>query len=184
VSAVDPELARRTAELRASFDNAFGLPPAETATASIGLLAIRVGAERYAIRMTELSDVQGARRVVPLPGARPEMLGLAGLRGRLVPVYSLAALLGHAVTQAWIWLAICGTEHPIGLTFDELEGYVQASPADLCPASEVEGSRSYVRELLRKDGAVTMVVSAASIVTMLRGVIGNSTEGSAHEAGA
>jgi purine-binding chemotaxis protein CheW len=183
VTAVDPELARRTAELRAGFDNAFALPPAETTTASIGLLAIRVGAEGYAIRMTELSDVQGARRVVPLPGARPEMLGLAGIRGRLVPVYSLAALLGHAVTQAWTWLAICGAEHPIGLTFDELEGYVQASPADLCPAAEVEGSRSYVRELLRKGDAVTMVVSAASIVTMLRGVIGSSSEGSAHKAG-
>jgi chemotaxis signal transduction protein len=177
VSAVDPELARRLVELRASFDNAFALPSETTAAASIGLLAIGVGTAGYAIRMTELSDVQVARKVVPLPGARPEMLGLAGIRGRLVPVYSLAALLGQAVTQAWTWLAICGTEQPIGLTFDKLDGYVQAAPADLLPAAGGEGSRSHVRELLRKDGAVAMVVSAASIVAMLRGAIGGMAEG-------
>jgi chemotaxis signal transduction protein len=182
VSAVDPELARRIAELRASFDNAFALPPETTAITSIGLLAIGVGTAGYAIRMTELSDVQAARKVVPLPGARPEMLGLAGIRGRLVPVYSLAALLGQAVTRAWTWLAICGTEQPIGLTFDELEGYVQASPADLVPAAGVEGSRSHVRELLRKDGRVAMVVSAASIVAMLRNASGSATDGGAREA--
>jgi chemotaxis signal transduction protein len=184
VSALDPELARRIAELRAGFDGAFALPPATTGADSIGLLAIGVGAAEFAIRMTELSDVQGARKVVPLPGARPEMLGLAGIRGRLVPVYSLAALLGHAVTQPWTWLAICGTERPIGLTFDELKGYVHASPADLVPAAAGEGSRNHVRELLRKDGAVAMVVSAASIVAMLRGAVGGSTGASALEANA
>lgn len=174
MSAVDPEFASRVAELRASFDAAFALAPPEASAASIGLLAIRVGKDGYAIRMTDLSDVQAARRVVPLPGGRSELIGLAGIRGRLVPVYSLAALLGQAETQAWTWLAICGTEQPIGLTFDELEGYLQASPADLYAAAESERSRGHVREVLRKDGTTTMVVSADSIVGMLRGAIDSS----------
>lgn len=177
MSGIDPEFARRIVELRASFDNEFALPPVETKAASIGLLAIRVGAERYAMRTTELSEVKDATRVVPLPGARPEMLGLGGIRGRLVPVYSLAALLGHTVTQVWNWLAICGTEQPIGLTFDDLEGYVQASPADLCPAAGVDGSRNHVRELLRREGTATMIVSAASIVAMLRNDADGSNSG-------
>jgi chemotaxis signal transduction protein len=177
VSAMDPEIARRIAEIRASFDNAFALPPSEATAASIGLLAIRVGSDGYAIRMTELSDVQGVRKVVPLPGARPEMIGLAGIRGRLVPVYSLAALLGQATPASWTWLAICGTEQPLGLTFDDLEGYVSASPGDLVPAAEVERSGGHIRELLRKDGATTMVVSTTSIVAMLRGAIDSSKEG-------
>ncbi len=171
---VTDEFARRVAEARASFDAAFASSPEEAGAASIGLLAIRVGKDGYAIRMTDLSDVHAARKVVPLPGTRPELLGLAGIRGRLVPVYSLAALLGQAETQAWTWVAICGTEQPIGLTFDALDGYLEASPADLVAARESERSQGHVREVLRKDGATTMVVSAHSIVAMLHGAIDSS----------
>jgi chemotaxis signal transduction protein len=177
VNGVDGEFARRLVELRESFDKTFALPPPATAVDTIGLLAIRVGGGAYAVRVDELADVQGACKVVPLPGGRPELLGLAGIRGRLVPVYSLAALLGLGKTASWTWLAICGSQQPLGLTFDDLEGYIQASPADLYPAAEIERSRGHVREVLRKDGTTRSVVSASSIVAILREADHNSTKG-------
>jgi purine-binding chemotaxis protein CheW len=177
MSVVDPEFARRVSDLRESFDKTFALPPPSADRETVGLLAIRAGSGSYAIRVEQLSDVHGKCKVVPLPGAHPDMLGLAGIRGRLVPVYSLAALLGFGKTTSWTWLAICGSDRPLGLTFDDLEGYVQASPADLYPAAEFERSRGHVREVLRKDGATRSVVSASSIVTMLRGAVNGSKRG-------
>jgi purine-binding chemotaxis protein CheW len=163
----DLDFEARLTELRDGFDAAFARPATLTSsTASIGLLAIRVGGEAYAIRIDELADVQKRCPVAKLPGAHPGQLGIAGVRGRLVPVYSLAALLGRGDSGAWSWLAICGTERPLGLAFDELEGYVQSAPTDLVAASDAQRARGYVREVHRADTA-RMVVCTSSIVGML-----------------
>jgi len=167
VSAVNQEFTRRLSELRESFDKSFALPTSTTSHTFVGMLAIRVGRNQYAMRIDELADVQGACKVVPLPGARSEMIGLAGIRGRLVAVYSLAALLGHGDAEGWNWLAICGTGKALGLAFGDLEGYVQAPQADLYPAAEVDGARAHVSEVLRSENVTRIVVSTSSIIAML-----------------
>jgi chemotaxis signal transduction protein len=177
VTAVEAELAQRLAELRQGFDRGFAAPPATATAATVGLLAIRIAAGSHAIRMGEISEVQPAPRLVTLPGARPEMMGLAGIRGRLVPVYNLAALLGHDEPGTKNWVAVCGMDEPLGIGFDELEGYIQVLPTDLYPAAEVERSRGQVREVLHRDGASRMVVSVSSIVSTLRLRDRSSTRG-------
>jgi chemotaxis signal transduction protein len=177
VSSVDAELTHRLAELRGNFDREFALPPRSTSVQTIGFLAIRLGAEPYAIRTAELIEVQVAPKLVALPGARREMVGLAGIRGRLVPVYDLAALVSHDEPEAKSWLAICGTDQPLGLTFDEVLGYIQAAPGDLYPTAEGERSGGHVPEVLRQDGATRMVVSISSIFATLRRGADNSTRG-------
>jgi chemotaxis signal transduction protein len=172
----DSEFARKLAELRDSFDRAFAAPPAKAQDTLVGFLAIRVSGGAYAVRADELADVQASCKVVPLPGGHPDMLGISGVRGRLVPVYSLASLLGLATNKSSGWLAICKSGVALGLTFDDLEGYVQASPADVYPI-ELERSRGHVREVLRQAGATRSVVSVSSIVTMLRGALHNNRQG-------
>jgi chemotaxis signal transduction protein len=168
VSAGNQEFAERLNELRESFDRSFALPRADTSRSFVGMVAIRVSKGQYALRIDELADVQSACKVVPLPRARSEMIGLAGIRGRLVAVYSLAALLGHGDTKGWNWLAICNSGQSLALAFDDLEGYLQAPKADLYPAAEVDGTRAHVGEVLRSDNVTRIVVSTSSIIAMLR----------------
>jgi len=169
VSAANQEFARRLNELRESFDRSFALPVSSASDAFVGMLAIRVGRGQYAIRIADLADVQGACKAVSLPGARREMIGLAGIRGRLVAVYSLAALLGHGDTKAWNWLAMCSSPgQSLALAFDDLEGYVQASKADLYTTAQVDGTRAHVSEVLRSGNVTRLVVSTSSIIAMLR----------------
>ncbi|MGH7440963.1 MAG: chemotaxis protein CheW [Polyangiaceae bacterium] len=168
MSEVSSDLSRRLADLRSGFDAAFARPSAEAAKDSVGLLLLRLGTERYALRVTELSDVVAACKVVPLPGSRPELLGIAGVRGRFVPVYSLASLVGGPSSPSWSWIAICGSEEALGLTFDTLEAYVQVAPADLVAATSGDGSGGHVREVLRKDGTLAAVISTASIVGSIK----------------
>ncbi len=55
---------------------------------------LRVGAERYALAVEHVLEVTPFSPPTPLPGARPDLLGLVALRGRVLPVYEPAGLLG------------------------------------------------------------------------------------------
>ena len=180
MSSAELELSSRLIEIRRAFDESFARPPTTAATSAVGLIAVRVAAHPYAFRIDDLADVHQRCKVVPVPGAHPNLLGIAGIRGRMVPVYSLAALLGYDRRDEWRWLALCRSKHDLGLTFDELEYYLQASPRELFPraAGEDQGSDGYVRDVLRQDGATRQVIHTTSIIAALRDAAGHSAKGS------
>ena len=176
MNSVETEFLRKLAELRQGFDRSFAAPPSSAEDAPVGFLAIRVSGAAFAIRVEELVDVHPKCKVVPLPGGHKDMLGIAGIRGHLVSVYSLGSLLGLGKSANFAWLATCKSDLSLALTFDELDGYVQASTTDLYPV-EIERSRGHVREVLRHAGGTRSVVSAPSIITMLHETANTSKQG-------
>ncbi|HUB07209.1 MAG TPA: chemotaxis protein CheW [Myxococcales bacterium] len=112
------------AALRAAFDRSFAEAPAPAGPATEDLLAISIEGQPYALRLSELAGLFADRRVSPLPSPVPELLGLAGLRGRLLPVYDLRRMLGHSPTRDCRWLVVAAAA-PVALAFDELEGHVR-----------------------------------------------------------
>ena len=57
-------------------------------------LEFEVNSERYAVALKELSGVLRLQSLTPVAGAHPTLQGLTNMRGEVVPVYSLCALLG------------------------------------------------------------------------------------------
>jgi chemotaxis signal transduction protein len=55
---------------------------------------LRLAAEAYAIPVEHVVEVAAIGRVAAIPGARPEVLGVRNLRGRILPVVDLARILG------------------------------------------------------------------------------------------
>jgi chemotaxis signal transduction protein len=55
---------------------------------------VRAGGERYALAVTDVTEVGELGEVTPVPGSAPEVLGLHNLRGQVVPVVDLAAMMG------------------------------------------------------------------------------------------
>lgn len=128
-------------ELRASFDGAFARP-AEDARAGRGLLvAVRVSGEPFALRPHELTSLVRAPSIVPLPGTARGRVGLASVRGALVPVYALAPFLGLP-PEPVRWLAVCAASasgsgvaaSSVALGFAELEGSLEAGPSSMASA--------------------------------------------------
>jgi chemotaxis signal transduction protein len=53
---------------------------------------VRVGGEDYALRVDGVLEIGELGEVSPIPGARPEVLGVRNLRGQVIPVFDLATL--------------------------------------------------------------------------------------------
>jgi chemotaxis signal transduction protein len=160
MSAEDPafDAAR---EMRRTFDETFRRAP-EPAAAAEPLLAIRAGGEALAIRLDETRGFAKIPFVLPLPPGPPERLGLCGLRGQLLPVLDLAALLGAPASEPPGWLILCGTVETLALAVAEFEGQRSAFAADFFPRAGAP--RPHVRQEVRLDGVRRGLVDLRSIV--------------------
>src|SRR5438105_10269949 len=103
---VAPRVAGRAAELRLAFDRGFGEPFEFDTTVRTDLLAIRVGAEACAIRVGEIAGLFVDRKITKVPGGDPALLGIAGFRGIILPVFSLQRLLARSGAAPPRWLVI------------------------------------------------------------------------------
>ena len=136
---------RRAIELRDAFDRSFALPPLEETHEIDDLLAVRVSRDLYAIRLRDINGVVARRTIVPVPAAAPGLLGVAGIRGDIVPVFSLSSFLGHGEDhEAPTWTVLCGAEHPIGLGFAELEAYLRLPRSAVHADETPQVKRHYV----------------------------------------
>jgi chemotaxis signal transduction protein len=149
--------------LRRQFDAAFAAPPRAGRDARVALLEIRVGGEPMALRVLELAGLVQARPVTAVPSRRRELLGVAGLRGAIVPVWSLARLLGRGEDPAPAWIALAGGG-AVGLAVAALDAHLLVAPASLAPVAAGQGAPRHVRELLRREGRPMPVLDVPSLV--------------------
>lgn len=103
-----PPLSTKARDLRQAFDAAFAAPPPPSPPPTVALLLVRAGGELLAVKRTELTGFVRGDAIALTPGRSPAFLGLAGLRGGLYPIWSLAVLLGRpaapAGTACWLLL--------------------------------------------------------------------------------
>ncbi|HZP41987.1 MAG TPA: chemotaxis protein CheW [Candidatus Binatia bacterium] len=158
----------RLAELRRSFDEAFARPPAEASAAVEDLLFIRVGGDPYAVRLRELTGLAPAGRIAPVPGPTPELLGLATVRGALVPTYDLTALLGYPRERdAPAWLLLCdGDKGRVALGVVHLERHGRIPAADVTTADDA-ARREHVSALVRSPAESAGVVDVRSLIAAI-----------------
>lgn len=154
-------VSEKLAQLRRAFDEARAIPFSDGAEEQTdNLLGMRISGDAYAIKVSEIAGLATGRKVVPVPGPIPELLGLAGIRGTLVPVYSLGALMGYGShAEQPRWLALCGTEECFALAFHEFEGYLHIAQGELYPVERKDARRMHVKEVARALGTVRAVVS-------------------------
>jgi chemotaxis signal transduction protein len=166
-------IANTAAELRNEFDRAYAISlSADQSEQAENLLAIRLGGDLYALRVSEIIGLAKDRKIIPLPGPIPELLGVAGIRGGLVSVYSLAALLGYGLNgSSGQWLALCGTEEPVGLAFSDFEGYIKVPFAQVYAQNNV---REHVKDVARAADSIRAIVNISSILDTIKKRCGTS----------
>ena len=154
-----------TASARArAFDLSFARIPEVRTAEPVDLLSIRLGGDPFAIRLEQTAGLFADRRTTPVPGTIPEFRGLAGVRGALVPVFDLAALLGYAAAPAPRWLA-AARDGAIAFAFDAFEGQLRATTDDVI--AQNSGGRNHVREVVRVGGRTRQVVDLPALVAAI-----------------
>lgn len=159
----------RADDLRRAFDRAFAEPPPAAPAASEDLLMIRLAGDPYALRLRDVAGLLASRKVVAVPADAPGLLGLAGVRGDLVPVFDLTALIGRgALADPPRWLVLCGDGERVGLAFPVLEGHLRVARTDLHHGAAPTAASRHIDGLVRTDAGVRPVVAIPSILATIR----------------
>lgn len=144
--------------LKEEFDRGFAAPlGAEEAIDD--LLAVRVGGDRYAFRILDVVGLVADRRAVPVPSASAGFLGVMGLRGIVVAVWSLGALLGYgAEPTAPRWTVLVGSKTAapdFALAVEHFDGHLRVPRALFVEAAAPEPgrARAFLRQAARIDGS-------------------------------
>ena len=72
------------------------------------------------------------------------MLGIAGFRGSILPVYDLRSLLDLSTTEAPRWLVIAAAA-PVAFSFEAFEEQIRV-PADAIKREQTETKSSFTKE--------------------------------------
>jgi chemotaxis signal transduction protein len=161
------------ATLRRHFDEAFAAPAASMAEALEHLLAIRVGSDPFALRLSEIAGLYVGVKVVPVPSPVSQLLGIVGIRGMMVPIYDMAALLRYPLEANSRWFVLARAPHPVGFAFDTFESHLQVSQASLAGSNGegpgTGGTVQHMRGTVRAAGALRPIIHLASMLEIIRG---------------
>jgi purine-binding chemotaxis protein CheW len=124
---------------------------------------VRVADEDYALPVTDVLEVADIGAITPVPGAVHAVLGLKNLRGTVITVVDLAAVMDLSATQPRQRIVVAeeGGRH-VALAVDSVVG-VEPVPKP----SETVDSRHLVGAAL-VDGSLVGVIDVKSVLDQLQ----------------
>ena len=158
--------AMRADDLRRTFDRAFVEAPRGDAPAEDDLLAVTIAGDPYGMRLSQIAAVYSDRPITRLPGSPAVVLGVAGLRGSLLPVYDLRQLLGYAKAAAPRWLAIIA-DAQVGVAFEQFDSHIRVPSRAIVAetgAGRAAGRRSFVRDVVHGSGYARPIIHLPSVL--------------------
>lgn len=143
----------------ATFRHAAPLPLKEDAHPRWQGMGFQVGGLRLVSAMGEIGEVLKPPRVAALPGVKPWVLGIANIRGRLIPVIDLHEFLGLTPTlpkAQWRVLVVEHGELVAGLLVEQslgMQHFLEESLEE-APEDTLGALAPYVRGAFRHGGRV------------------------------
>ena len=166
--------------MRREFDHGFSQPLKSHLATPLNFLSLRFDHDVFAIRAHDITGLHADHRIMPMPSPVSALLGVAGFRGVIAPVFDLAALLGYTRKAAPRWLILINAVEPVALAFDQFEAHFSADPGCLIPAAgstAVTGKASQLQhyDAVRTDSAVLPIIDLPSLLTSLQRPLNLST---------
>ena len=159
-------------QLRLAFDSSFALPPSVASPPGEDLLTIRVAGDPYAIRLIDIAEILTERRIVAVPSVTPDLLGLTGIHGGIIPVFSLSSILGYApVPGSPRWMILCSSEESFALAFSDFEGYLRLPTSAFHTDENFRTSHEqvkYVNQIASTPDGVRAVIDIQLIKATIR----------------
>ena len=159
------------AALRRSFDDSFAAPATPMTESREGMLAIRVGADPYALLLSDIMGLYSDVRIIAVPSRMPQFKGIVGLRGTMAPVYDLAALMRYPPAASTRWMILAGGTRPVGFAFEGFEAHLQVPAASAQNGGDAGGAggatRQYTRGSVRAAGALRAIIRMDAVMKLI-----------------
>ena len=136
------------------------------------LCVLAFGDERLAVDLSHVSEVFEVDSITSVPGMPPALIGVANLRGTIVPIVDLRPSLGLPSTAAPRYAIVIrqGVQH-FGILIDEVpESHVTGFEDVLeMPSDEVMRQRPFISGLLTLMGRPVGMVDVARLLVLVEG---------------
>jgi purine-binding chemotaxis protein CheW len=154
--------------MRDAFDRTFALPPRDVATATVDLLAVRIGGRPYALRMADLAGLHPALTLTPVPTTTFALRGLAQIGPRIVPAYDLRLLLGHQADES-PGCFVMTAQGEVAMGIDAFERHVRVTP-DRIVGRDIakEGDPSVTAMVVEADDIPRPLLSLRAVLDSIR----------------
>ncbi len=148
-----------------------GDPAAASGTARLRFLTFRVDERLYALPADEVTEVIRTPRVARVPQAPRALLGLANLRGEVLPVATARGLLGKPErdSSAADRTIVLGGAAAAGLAVDGIEGLIAVEPDRFAADQELAAEAGETLAGAIRPAGGTEVVRVLDIRSMLQG---------------
>ncbi|MCO5730584.1 chemotaxis protein CheW [Rhizobium sp. SSA_523] len=113
---------------------------ANASTASLEIIAFRLGEQDFCIRTTAVREIRGWCPSMPIPNAPDYVLGVINLRGNVIPTIDLSHRLGMVAAERTDRSAIVVAEagsSVIGLVVDQVTDMLTVPVDQLQPVPDV-----------------------------------------------
>jgi chemotaxis signal transduction protein len=158
----------RAADLRRAFDDGFAAPRRGRFEGTEDLITFEIFGDGYAVPVGAVTGIAELQRLVHVPSRSPYLLGLAAVRGTLVPVYDLAGLLGYPQRGDHARrMVLCGSEERLALALGNFSGHASFPKTGHLDA--VRDGRVHIARVVVIGGVVRAVIDVASIVAAIKG---------------
>jgi chemotaxis signal transduction protein len=163
---ITSQMASRAVELRRDFDRGFAAVPGTEETARQELLAIRLADKRFALRLSDIAGLFTDKKITRVPGAKAALLGIAGFRGSIAPVYDLQRLLDNSAADAPRWLVIAAAA-PVAFAFSGFDGQLRVSPAAIA-AQDARTAQSFTKTFVQTEGLLRPIIELSSVIDAIK----------------
>jgi chemotaxis signal transduction protein len=143
---------------------------------TVAFMLVRLGGRRFALDTRTVQEVAVKGAVTRVPTAARHVLGVASLRGSLVPVVSLEHMLGvagparsEAVTTLPRLVVVRAGEYEVALVVDEICGIVEERPAAFTTKVGSAGRPRFLCEEFAWRGNLVCVLDVPLLVATAAG---------------
>jgi len=139
----------------------------------VELLTFRLAKEEYAFRVDEVQEIIKPQRITGIPRSRPYLVGITSLRGKIIPVIDLKAMMslrgGCDDERRQKILILKGTRGPLGVLIDRVINVIrpQASTIVETPAHLPEAGMRFIDGVALVDGRFVSIIKTEEVLEAL-----------------
>jgi len=140
------------------------------APAIVRQLAFRVGDQRFALPINAVREVVRRPALTQVPHAPDSLIGLANLRGTVLPVVSLAALVGEATTEAGSVIVLAQAD-PLGILVDTVSSLSDGIDGHLLDVSALLGETFGTARPVDRSARISVITASSRAIESDRVVL-------------